>query len=139
MSFKNLFSCAAIVAIAVGCNTGYEYGYGYNDWYEYDLDESDVVEREEFEEKWEGFGTFDTWDKDGDGYLSEKEWLEGSKDYYGEWDTEEMGYYSDWDTDGDNRLSTTEVALNTYDTWDLDGDGEIQKEEFETLHPGDEV
>ena len=132
------FYIALIAFLLHGCNTGQEHGYGFNDWNEYDINEDDVMPREEFEQSWEEIGEFKAWDHDGDGYLDEEEWMESHESYYMDWDSEKYGYYEEWDLDEDGKLSAQEVALNTFDVWDMNDNGKVEKSEFKKWHPAEE-
>ena len=129
---KSKFIITLFISLgAVACNTGNEYGYGFNDWYDYDVNEDEVVIREEFDESWKKSGNFENWDTNGDGFLSKEEWMESHNDYFLDWDNEVYGYYEEWDVNDDNQLEAREVAMNTYEIWDSNADGQIQKKEFD--------
>lgn len=63
--------------------------------------------------------TFDGMDVDGDGYISESEFVQS-------------GLFADWDNDNDGRLDANELAIPWEDVrhWDLDGDESVDEDEF---------
>lgn len=64
---------------------------------------------------------YDDWDADGDGALSEDEFMTG----FGE-----VGAYDSWDEDGDGSLTEDEFNAGIFDSYDDDDSGVIEEPEF---------
>lgn len=103
--------------------------------------------------------TFNTWDTNGDGYVTDTEFESGfgSQPFYdevydsntdgmiddAEWRTaldtyEYLGTddYGVWDLDEDGFISKDEFNQGAYQRWDHNSDGQIDQNEFESNYPG---
>ncbi|WP_104017562.1 EF-hand domain-containing protein, partial [Roseovarius nitratireducens] len=67
------------------------------------------------------------WDTDGDGLLSQDEYVEGWRLAQGEQD----GTFSKWDQDNDGVLTEAEFNAGVFMNYDRDRSGMIEKPEFE--------
>lgn len=65
--------------------------------------------------------SYDTWDADNDGILSQEEFNEGIA---------ETGVYSDWDTDATAGLNEEEFYGGAYNVVDQDDDGVLAEQEY---------
>ncbi len=67
--------------------------------------------------------SYDMWDADGDGQLTEQEFNTGF---------ENNGLYDDWDANGDGSLSEDEFGSGLYDSWDANDDGWLSDDEWDS-------
>jgi Ca2+-binding EF-hand superfamily protein len=71
---------------------------------------------------------FNEWDTDGDGQVTEEEFMENAE--YGD-------AFSEWDEDGDGMLNEDEFAGGIYSEYDEDGDGYWSDEEYSAFEDDD--
>lgn len=101
------------------------------DW---DVNDSSGIEAAEFERVFKDNGSFDRWDDDDNGSLTQMEIENGVgerqhafNERYGD------GWFKSWDGNSDSSLSEDEYYNGIYASYDVDGDKMIEETEFRAL------
>lgn len=109
--------------------TGYDDKNLFDNW---DTDTNDVIEGREL-----AYGLHAAWDANNDGFVSQSEWEDGSRRWFGEQPTIP---YQDWDDNGDGQLSRDEYMqhyseVDWHQQLDADGDGVLDAKEVASALP----
>lgn len=113
------------------CNDG---GEGAKLFKAFNQDKNNYLEDTEFYEAVANMDYFETWNQNGDEFLSEEEWRAGTSEYLGGYKINQVEEFGEWDLNGDNQVSEDEFRESLFEVADKDRNMQVSEKEFVDLY-----
>lgn len=123
-------AAVVFVLFTIGLQAQEEENHDFNSW---DTDGDGYISNDEFNNSWGNQDYYASWDTDHNGVISNEEWQTGTITYYGktkDWKHNKNNNFKAWDTDKNGTLDENEFRQGSYNTWDYNHDGRISDQEY---------